>query len=149
MRRFDLPPVWLLLFVVLALVIGRADPWRLHLPAWLGGLAGGLALGGGALLPVLAVAALRRAGTTLHPGGQARVLVTRGIFARSRNPIYLGMVLILTGIAFWAGNVLALALPTLFALLIERRFILAEERLLRRTFRAGYARYERATRRWF
>jgi len=91
---------------------------------------------------------MRKWRTTVIPHQEAAHLVTSGIFKRSRNPIYLGDALILTGIILRLDAVLALPLVPLFVWLIERRFILAEEDRLRRKFRTAWGRYEQATRRW-
>ena len=75
-------------------------------------------------------------------------MVQSGIYRRSRNPIYLGDVLILAGLILRFDAVLSLVLLPIFVWLLERRFIIPEEDRLRRTFRADFARYERKTRRW-
>ena len=76
-------------------------------------------------------------------------LIQSGIFKRSRNPIYVADVMILTGMILWWDAVLALPLVPIFVWILEKRFILAEEDRLRRKFRANYARYCEKTRRWF
>ena len=80
---------------------------------------------------------------------EASQLVATGIFARSRNPIYLGMALILLGWVLRLDAPLALPLLPVFVWILERRFILPEEEALRRRFPADFARYESRTRRWF
>jgi len=75
-------------------------------------------------------------------------LVQSGIFSRTRNPIYLGDLLILAGITLYLDAVLALVLVPVLARVLERRFILPEEDRLRRKFRADFARYCQKTRRW-
>jgi|Transcript_21128 protein-S-isoprenylcysteine O-methyltransferase Ste14 len=91
---------------------------------------------------------MRRQKTTVHPHGEPSHLVQSGIFKRSRNPIYLGDCLLLLGLILRFDAVLSLALLPLFVWVLERRFIIPEERKLRRQFRADWARYEQKTRRW-
>lgn len=148
MARLDLPPVWLLLFVLAAWVLGRADPWHLSFGPVAPGLLGGLLIGGGIVLVALAVAEMRRQGTTFVPRREPARLVTSGIFRRSRNPIYLGDLLILAGFVFGFDAPLALPLVPVFLWWIERRFVVPEEDVLRRRFRADFARYAQKTRRW-
>ena len=148
MKWIDIPPVWLAAFIALAWWLGWVDPFALSLAGSVTDLLSGVLIGGGLILMVLAVYEMRKWRTTVIPHQEAAHLVTSGIFKRSRNPIYLGDALILTGIILRLDAVLALPLVPLFVWLIERRFILAEEDRLRRKFRTAWGRYEQATRRW-
>ncbi|MEO0655572.1 MAG: isoprenylcysteine carboxylmethyltransferase family protein [Pseudomonadota bacterium] len=148
MKMIDIPPVWLVLFCVVAWV--QADRFGLGLTfggAW-ADLVGGLMVGGGVLLMVLAVAEFRKHRTTVIPHQEASALITSGIFSRSRNPIYVGDALILAGLILRWDAVLSLPLIPIFVWVIERRFILGEEDRLRRKFRHAFARYENKVRRW-
>ncbi len=148
LKWIDIPPVWLLAFAVVAWL--QAAYWPLGLSfggAW-ADLAGGLLVGGGLVLMAMAFAEFRRHKTTVIPHQEADRLITSGIFKRSRNPIYLGDALILTGLILRWDAVLALPLVPIFFWIIEKRFILAEEDRLRRKFRMDFARYCEKTRRW-
>jgi protein-S-isoprenylcysteine O-methyltransferase Ste14 len=112
-------------------------------------LASGVLIGGGIVLAVLAVVEFRRHQTTVMPHQTPSSMVQSGIFKRSRNPIYLGDVLILTGLILRFDAVLSLVLVPIFVWILERRFIEPEEDRLRRKFRADFARYAQKTRRWF
>ncbi len=96
----------------------------------------------------LAAYEMRRQKTTIIPGAEVSHLVTTGIFSRSRNPIYLGDVLVLTGFILKWEAALALPLIPLLFWVLETRFIRREEDYLRRKFRADFARYAQKTRRW-
>lgn len=148
MKWLDIPPVWLLGSLVLAWVQAR----HYHLGLDFGGpwadFVGGLLVGGGILLILLAALEFRRASTTIVPKQEAAQLITTGIFRRSRNPIYLGDALILAGCILRWDAVLALPLVPVFVWIIETRFIEREENMLRRKFRADFARYCQKTRRW-
>ncbi|MEM6656663.1 MAG: methyltransferase [Pseudomonadota bacterium] len=148
MRWIDVPPVWLAGFVLLAWLQGRYFDFSLSLTGALTDFLGGLLIGGGLVLAVLAVVELRRHKTTVIPHETPTSMVQAGIYKRSRNPIYLGDVLILAGLILRFDAVVSLILVPIFVLVLERRFILPEEDRLRRSFRADFARYERATRRW-
>ena len=97
---------------------------------------------------LLAAAEMRRQRTTIIPHREADRLVQSGIFRRSRNPIYLGDVLLLAGVILWMDAVLGLVLVPVLAWVLERRFIIPEEDRLRRKFRADFARYCEKARRW-
>ena len=99
-------------------------------------------------LMLAAVAAMARARTTVIPHRAPSAQVTGGVFAWSRNPIYLGDVLILTGAILWLDAALALPLVAAFAWLIQRRFILPEEARLKAGFGAAYADWSARVRRW-
>lgn len=148
MRWLDIPPAWLLGFAALTWLQAEYLPSGLSFGGAWADFLGGLLVGGGLLLAVLAVAEMRRHRTTVLPHRTPEHLVQTGIFSRSRNPIYLGDVLILAGLVLWFDAVLSLLLVPLFLWLLERRFVLPEEDRLRRTFRADWARYERKVRRW-
>ncbi|RLK08307.1 methyltransferase family protein [Ruegeria conchae] len=148
MRRIDLPPVWLVGFAALAWVQARVLPMGLSLDGAVTDLLSGILIGGGIILAIMAVVEFRRHRTSVLPHETPSAMVQSGIYKRSRNPIYLGDVLILAGLILRFDAVLSLVLLPIFVWLLERRFIIPEEDRLRRTFRADFARYERKTRRW-
>jgi protein-S-isoprenylcysteine O-methyltransferase Ste14 len=148
LKWIDIPPVWLALFATAAWLIGRADLWSLSFGGAWSDFAAGLLIGGGLLLLLLAVVDMRKWRTTVIPHREASHLVQSGIFSRSRNPIYLGDVLVLAGLVLRFDAPEALALVPVFFWWIERHFILAEEDRLRRKYRAEFARYCEKTRRW-
>lgn len=148
LRWIDIPPVWLLLFCTIAWLQAKHFDLGLNFgPVW-ADLLGGILVGGGILLMLLAVFEMWRMRTTVVPHREADVLVTSGIFSRVRNPIYLGDVSALAGLILYWDAVLALPLIPVFVWVIERRFIIPEEDRLRRKFRADFARYAQKVRRW-
>ncbi|MCR9112344.1 MAG: isoprenylcysteine carboxylmethyltransferase family protein [Rhodobacteraceae bacterium] len=148
MKWVDLPPVWLVGFGMLTWLQATRFPMGLSFGGAWADFAGGVLVGGGLLLMLLALYELRRHKTTPIPHLEADRLVTTGIFSRSRNPIYLGDALVLTGLILRWDAVLSLPLVPLFVWVIETRFIVGEENRLRRKFRADFARYCQKTRRW-
>ncbi len=148
MKWVDLPPVWLVGFGMLTWLQATRFPMGLSFGGAWADFAGGVLVGGGLLLMLLALYELRRHRTTPIPHLEADRLVTTGIFSRSRNPIYLGDALVLTGLILRWDAVLSLPLVPLFVWVIETRFIVGEENRLRRKFRADFARYCQKTRRW-
>ncbi|MFC3615577.1 methyltransferase family protein [Lutimaribacter marinistellae] len=148
MKWIDIPPVWLLGFAVAAWAQAEYFGLRFTFGGPWADLVGGLLVGGGVVLMLLAVYELRRHRTTPIPHNTPSTMVQSGIYSRSRNPIYLGDALILAGLILRFDAVLSLPLIPILVWILERRFIIPEEDRLRRTFRADYARYERKTRRW-
>jgi protein-S-isoprenylcysteine O-methyltransferase Ste14 len=148
MKWIDIPPVWLLLAVATTWQISVLQPQVLTIGHPMLDLLGGLLVGAGLVLMLLAVAEMRRRKTTVIPHKEADALVTTGVFARSRNPIYLGDALVLAGLALRWDAPIALMLVPLFMATLTQRFIIPEENRLRRKFHADFARYCEKTRRW-
>jgi len=91
-----------------------------------------------------------RARTTVNPLHPERssALVTSGVFARSRNPMYLAMLMLLLAVGLWFGNWLSFALCPLFVLWINRFQIAPEEAALTRLFGEPFTAYCARVRRW-
>lgn len=89
-----------------------------------------------------------RLGTPVKPGAESTVLVTGGPFRWSRNPMYLGFVSILAGIAILLGSLTPFIAIPIFIILIDRAFIRVEERMLAVKFGPAWSEYRKKTRRW-
>ena len=148
MKWLDLPPVWLAGFAAIAYLQANYASFDLSLAHPLTMLAGGLLVGAGIVLVLLAAMEFHKHKTTIIPHQEASALIQSGVFSRSRNPIYLADVLILAGLALRWDAVLSLALVPVLFWVLETRFIIPEENRLRRQFRADFARYAQKTRRW-
>jgi protein-S-isoprenylcysteine O-methyltransferase Ste14 len=94
--------------------------------------------------------AFRRAKTTVNPfkPETASSLVTSGIYRVTRNPMYLGMLLVLVGWAVFLANGIAVIAVALFPAYITRFQIKPEERALMALFGEQYASYSSRVRRW-
>ena len=102
-----------------------------------------------AIAAALAVAAqFRRAGTTIKPFEDSTALVTDGLFAHSRNPIYVAMVVGLFGIFLALGSLSPLVMIPPFVYIIQTRFIAVEEHMLEAAFGDAYRDYTKRVRRW-
>lgn len=146
-KMVDMPPVWLALFVALAWVQATWLPlWPVRHPAL--DLAGGLLVGGGVLLMAAAAVQMQQHRTTIVPHLEPSALITTGVYARSRNPIYLGDAMVLAGLCLFWGSWAALALVPLFMWVIADRFILPEEARLRQAFGPAFETWAARTRRW-
>jgi protein-S-isoprenylcysteine O-methyltransferase Ste14 len=142
-----LPPVVLL--AALAVMVGLHIVWpgpRFDGPAV--ELAGGVVAVGGLGLMVFAAGLFRRRGTAVRPFHESSVLVVEGPFRFTRNPMYLGMTLMLSGIGLALGSSIPLVTVPLFIGFITWRFIRVEEQLLTARFGAAYDAYRARVRRW-
>jgi protein-S-isoprenylcysteine O-methyltransferase Ste14 len=102
----------------------------------------------GLVVSTAASRAFRVAGTSVQLHGEASRLVTNGIFRYSRNPMYLGMVVWLLGLAVLLGTLTPFLFPLLVFLLLNTAIVPMEERSLRQLHPAEYAEYSRRVRRW-
>lgn len=100
------------------------------------------------LLTGAAAKTLARGGTTISPNGQPSALVNNGIFRFTRNPMYLGMALMLLGAALFFGSATPLLAVLFFMWVVQQRFIVREEQRLEAAFGQDYRNYCQQVRRW-
>ena len=143
----DLPPIWLVGFLLLNWIISRVIPGNPSAPVLV--LVGWGLVGLGLVLIVWAALWFWRKKTTIEPHHAPGTLIVEGPYRLSRNPIYLGMLVILLGAVIGRGQPVALILVPLFFGVLTRRFVLPEEAGLKAAFGPEADRYLRATRRWF
>lgn len=133
-----------------------AAAWWLSPDGWWGDasllrqtLAGALALAGLAL-DLTSVAAFVRERTTVNPLRPTRTtaLVIAGAYRFTRNPMYLGMALLLAGWAVLLGSWVSVAAPVVFVAFITRFQIVPEERAMAARFGQDYRAYCQRVRRW-
>lgn len=144
LRHLDYPPVWLGL--AMAGAWGLSEVWAPLGPAWRWPGVGLAAAGIGLML--WSAAAFRRAETTIVPRREPSALVSAGPYRFSRNPIYLADLMLLAGWSLWLGAPLGLLLLWPLKAVLERRFVLPEERLLSDRLGAPYREYCARVRRW-
>ena len=104
----------------------------------------------GALTSLAGVRSFRRAKTTVNPikPDSTSSLVVSGVYGYTRNPMYLGFLMILLGWAADLSNAMALAVLPVFVLCMNRFQIFPEERVLAALFADDYAEYRAKVRRW-
>lgn len=149
--ELKVPPLALVLLAALLMWLGArwfpALGFRFpgqSLVAWGLGIAG-------AFICALGLVEFKRARTTVNPTkpGSASSLVRTGIYRRTRNPMYLGFLLMLCAWALAMGNPLALMIPPAFVAYMNRFQIRPEERALTALFGDAFRDYCREVRRWF
>ncbi|MFN7168834.1 MAG: methyltransferase family protein [Pannonibacter sp.] len=110
----------------------------------------GLLAASGFAIDLVSVARFFRQRTTINPlkPEAASHLVVSGLYRYTRNPMYLGMLLVLVGWAVWLGHPLALFGPLLFKIVLTWLQILPEEAALEASFGQEYHDYKARVRRW-
>jgi protein-S-isoprenylcysteine O-methyltransferase Ste14 len=137
--------------------IVAASMWAVSLPGpqlavapQLRYVATGILVAAGIAFDLLGLIAFRRARTTINPLKPQRTsaLVTGSVYRVTRNPMYVGMGLLLLAWATYLGALLPLCGPVLFVLYITRFQIRPEEKVLTGMFGQEYASYCARVRRW-
>jgi len=148
--KLKIPPV--VQFLIAAIALWLID-WQF--PQFAVSFVGQRALSGalgllGLSLGVIAIAGFRRAKTTVHPmdPSQASTLVITGLYKITRNPMYLGLLLILSAISIRLGNPLNVGVLIFFIWFMTEFQIKAEEESLREKFGEDYSAYCKKVRRW-
>jgi protein-S-isoprenylcysteine O-methyltransferase Ste14 len=111
-------------------------------------LVGLLMVGLGMYLAFLSVRLLISHNTTFEAGGNPSSLVTKCPYNYSRNPIYLGLLLIALGTATILSSLSGFIAPILFFLVVNTIIIPFEENRLQKNFGIEYERYKESVRRW-
>ncbi|HEY7141895.1 MAG TPA: isoprenylcysteine carboxylmethyltransferase family protein [Methylomirabilota bacterium] len=102
----------------------------------------------GLFVMTLAVRAFRAAGTNVETPKPATALVTEGIYARSRNPMYVALVALFGGIAVLADSGWLALLLAAYVAVLRIGVIAREERYLEGKFGEPYRTYRARVRRW-
>ena len=147
-ERKIIPAGYLLATLVLMLLMQLNLPLfqYIHEPVAYAGVVGVFL---GIIMAAISAGMFKKAGTGIMPFDEATTLVTDGFYRYTRNPMYVGMFLMLAGVAFLMGSIGA-ALPVLvFILIIRNNFVMGEERFLEASFGQQYIDYKSTVRRWF
>ncbi|MEM6511419.1 MAG: isoprenylcysteine carboxylmethyltransferase family protein [Pseudomonadota bacterium] len=143
------PPVILLMFgLAMWLLASRISilPFSLPIPTSFIALPALLGVG----IAAAGVLSFSKVGTTVNPHRirQASSLVTDGVFRRTRNPMYLGLLLVLLSWCLWLGEAANGFLLLLFVVAITELQIKPEEQVLADLFGDAFRDYSRRVRRW-
>lgn len=141
------PPILTIIFIVIAYVAKWTIPLPFVVPSILRNIGFGLIVVG-FLLGSAAFLEFRKVRTTVDPHGSVSSIVTAGIYRFTRNPIYLGFLLILIGIPLNSGTYWGLVLAPVFIYFMNSLVIEREEAYLERRFGEAYSSYKSCVRRW-
>ena len=148
--ELKVPPLILVLLLALAMwftamqfpALAITLPWRHGLAITISGV--------GILILLSGVYVFQKAKTTLNPTKPAAAssVVASGIYRVSRNPMYVGFLLALTGWATWLSHPLPFLLLPIFVVYMNHFQISPEERALSAKFGDEYDKYKQGVRRW-
>jgi len=104
----------------------------------------------GVMFALLGVYQFRKQGTTVDPRipEKSTSLVTSGVYQFSRNPMYVGMLLMLVGWGIYLGNIASFIMLPVFILYMNRFQIMPEETFMAEKFGSAYQQYKKSVRRW-
>lgn len=145
--RKIIPPVYLLTSLIVMFVLNRCLPVQsiITSPFNYSGIFVGFC---GLALTANGALSFKKAGAAIKPFETSTVLVTNGLYRFTRNPMYLGMVLILIGMAIYLGSLTPYLVIPVFFLIIQECFIKHEELFLENIFVEEYLDYKGRVRRW-
>ena len=146
-KRKIIPPVYLLICLVLMWLMQSYLPVYQYIQPPFAYM-GIVAVLFGITMAAISAGMFKQAGTGLEPFDEATTLVTIGFYRFTRNPMYMGMFLMLLGVAFMMGGVGALLPVPVFVMIIRNNFVLGEERFLEAAFGQHYLDYKSEVRRW-
>ena len=142
--KITFPPFILLASIVLQIILLFFFPISVDLSSLLGLI---LILSGISLVFV-SFRFMRKMKTTFIPDGTPEVLISSGPFKFSRNPIYLGMLTVLVGVAFLMSSLSAIIIAFVFGIIINFTWIAHEEKKLHELFSEDWENYSSKVRRW-
>ena len=143
------PPIWTLIYIMISATISWLLDWPTPpgLPITLRGLSTLVAVA--FIAPVWAFVLFRREGTEIDPTSPTnRKLITSGPYQFTRNPMYLGLVILTLGVALWVGAWPMFIAPVAIFATANWVHIPFEEAKMRRQFGATYEDYIERVRRW-
>lgn len=141
------PPILLLGLLVAGSILWRTSALA-FLPESVSGMTGPGITGVSFILFWWSVITMRMAGATLPTHKPSTVIVSRGPYRFSRNPIYVAMLMLIIGIACWLNSAWFLVVAPVFVGLITSGVIVREEQYLSETFGSEYDSYCVRVRRW-
>jgi len=143
------PPVYGLLSAALMWWLNKLFP-TFSMPAENLGTLGIMVMLTGFALDLMALKQFTGKHTTVNPlsPGKASTIVVTGLYHYTRNPMYLGLLLVLFGWGLYLSNLVSFIVLPLFVAVLTKMQIQPEERILSDKFGTSYTDYLRQVRRW-
>ena len=142
-----LPPVYLIIFLLLMLLLHHFFPVMKIISDHYAN-AGLPVIILGILSTGLGAGTFKKADTPVKPFEPSTALVVHGIYRFTRNPMYLGLVLILVGTAVFMGTLSPFFVIPVFVIIVQEGYIRHEEVFLEKIFGEAYREYKSRVRRW-
>ena len=146
MNRIN-PPNYFMVFIIIIILSHFIFPIK-EIIFYPNNLIGILFIGLGIYLNLWVWNVFRKINTTIKTHDKPKKLVTYGAFKISRNPLYLGMILILLGESFLLGSLITFIFPILYILLLNNVTIPFEEDNMGKKFGKKYLDYKKMVRKW-
>ena len=146
-KRKIVPPVYLFMTLLLMWLMNRFVPLYEYLAPPIA-YAGIIPILCGMAMAAVSAGMFLKLKTGLEPFEEATVLVTSGFYRFTRNPMYIGMFMLLLGVALLMGSAGALLPIPLFILVIRNNFVAGEERFMEAAFGQQFLDYKLKVRRW-
>ena len=146
-KKGALPPTYFVLAILIMVIIHFLLPLT-EVISFPWNMLGAIPIVLGILLNLIADRDFKIQKTTVKPYQESAALITSGVFRISRNPMYLGFVLILIGIAIFLRTLMPFAIIIVFTILMDIVFIRAEEKMLAVQFENTWIAYKEKVRRW-
>ncbi len=146
-HKYVHPPVVAIFYIIVAIMLGIFIPLLGELTRSVRNIGFGL-VAVGFLLGLAALIEFRKAKTTVLPHGSASNIISSGIFRFTRNPIYLGFLLMVIGFPLNYGSLWGIIAAPFFVVTMNRLVIEKEEAYLEKKFGERYASYKSRVRRW-
>jgi len=143
--RFSPPLLYKLCIGIMLLSLILPIQRSITFPHNLGGI---ILLVIGVHIALVAKRLFKKTNTPMSPEAEPIRLHTQGVFKYSRNPMYLGIVIGLIGIAIGTGYLVNLIFPFIYLMIMNYVFIKHEEENLEKEFGNKYKEYRKKTRRW-
>lgn len=142
-----MPTTWLMIALIAVIVLHITLP-VMTLISWPWNMFGIVPLAFGIIINLMADQSFKKAGTTVKPFQESSSLVAHGVFLISRNPMYLGFLCITAGTAVLLGSILPFAISIALAVLLYKKYITVEERMLAEKFGQSWEEYRKKVGRW-
>lgn len=142
-----LPPFLLLLTLAVMIIATLVWPSANIIPVpirWIGAVVAAT----GFSIAIRGARIFRQVGTNIKTFDEPQKLVTTGLFAWSRNPMYLGFALCSLGFSAALGSIPALVIAAVFCVTLDRWYVRFEEAIMHDTFGVEYESYRARVRRW-
>jgi protein-S-isoprenylcysteine O-methyltransferase Ste14 len=147
-KVITMPPLIFIIGLLFGWGIDHIMPSPSFIPWPYGTILGVLTIVGALALVFWAAGTFKKEGTEVDPRRPSSKIVAEGPFKYSRNPMYVGMALVVCGVAFWMDSlwILIFLVPSLF--FIRYGVIAREEKYLKNKFGEEYLAYKKKVRRW-
>ena len=141
------PPTYFFLSLIISVILHYTLP-LINIIEYPSNLIGFLFFVIGTVLNIWTDQLFKKVNTTVKPFEKPSTLILKGPFKISRNPMYLGMALLLVGAGFILGSITSFIGTILFIIAMEVRFIPTEEKFMFEQFGEEFEAYKKKVRRW-